>query len=279
MTKRRPARWIDEAELRLPAYDRHVMDIGKVVHGMYETTMRGLLVRAYAPIGSLDGLVDIHLERMPRRGDPGGGSVFNESGRFMRLLPAGIETWCDHDTPGRNTTTLVEELREVLVPSDPYFDIWALCMEMGQSARNSLVHSMPAYDVSPGELTGYKSPSKDRDILEVSVDTNKYAATQVLLFARVGIPMLTLINVQRGSPDLHRAWSDATHAMLEMQSGAIEQHMMPNFRHLPELSRKLALAIARMNDSLNSPSSSRILGAIRDLARCETLAWGCQFFR
>lgn len=249
MAKRRPARWLDRAEMRLPAYSRHVLDIGKVVHGMNEATLWGLIVREYARIGSLDDLVDIRLERLPRRSDPGGGSLLNESGRFMRLRPAGIEAWCQHDTPRRNTGTLVAELRDLLAPSDPYFEMWAACMEMGQAVRNSLVHSMPAYDDSTGELTSYKSPSKGAGILEVSVDENKYAATQILLFACVGIPMLTLVHVKQVSPDLHRAWSDATHAMLEMQSDGIERFLMPNFQYLPELSKALATAIVGMREA------------------------------
>ena len=257
MTRRHPARWVDKAELRLPDYSRHVLDIGKVVHGMNEATMWGLLVREYARIGSLDDLVDIRLDLLPQRSDPGGGSVLNESGRFIKLLPAGMEAWCEHDKPGRNTGTLVEELRNLLPPSDPCFEIWALCMEMGQAVRNSLVHSMPAYDDSTGELTGYKSPSKGAGILEVSVDENKYAATQILLFACVGIPLLTLAHVKRVSPHLQRAWSDATHTMLDMQSGAIERFMMPHFQYLPELSRELSMAIIRMRDALNAPSSDR----------------------
>ena len=255
MARRSPARWVDNSESRLPAYSRHVLDIGKVVHGMNEATMWGLLVREYARVGSLDDLVNIRLDLLPRRSDPGGGSVLNESGRVMKLLPAGIEAWCEHDKPGRNTDTLVDELRDLLSVPEIHFEIWAVCMAMGQAVRNSLVHSMPAYDDSTGELTGYKSPSKGAGILEVSVDENKYAATQVLLFACTGIPMLTLFSAKQGSPDLGRAWSDATHAMLEMQSGAIERYMMPNFRHLPELSKKLAMALVRMNDAFNAPSS------------------------
>lgn len=249
MTKRRPARWVDRAELRLPAYSRHVLDIGRVVHGMNGAIMWGLIVREYARIGSLDDLVDIRLDLLPRHSDPGGGSLLNESGRFMRLHPAGIEAWCEHDAPGRNTGTLVKELRNLLAPSDPYFEMWAVCMEMGQAVRNSLVHSMPAYDDSTGELTSYKSPSKGAGILEVSVDENKYAATQILLFACVGIPMMTLVHVRRVSPDLHRAWSEATRAMLEMQSDGIERYLMPNFQYLPELSKALATAIVGMREA------------------------------
>ena len=257
MTRRHPARWVDKGELRLPAYSRHVLDIGKVVHGMNEATMWGLIVREYARIGSLDGLVDMRLDLLPRRSELGSGSVLNESGRFMQLLPVGIEAWCEHDKPGRNTGTLVEELRDLLGPSIPCFEVWALCMEMGQEVRNSLVHGMPAYDVSRGKLTSYKSPSKGGGILEVSVDENKYAATQVLLFACVGIPMLTLVHVKQVSPNIQRAWSDATRWMLEMQGEAIERYMMPHFQYLPELSKQLAMAIVRMRDALNAPPSDR----------------------
>ena len=250
MTRRRASRWIDQAEFRLPAYSRHVLDIGKIVHGMNEATLWALLVREYARTDGLDGLVDIRIDRLPQRSDMYGGSILNESGKFIRLLSAGVEAWCGHDKPGRNTDTLVEELRNLLPPSDPRFEIWALCMEMGQTVRNSLVHSIPAYDDSTGELTGYKSPSKGVGIREVPVDENKYAATQVLLFICVGIPLLTLTHVKREWPDLERAWSDAADVMLNMLSAEIERHMMPHFQYLPELSQELATTIVQMRDAI-----------------------------
>lgn len=249
MSKRRPARWVDQAELRLPAYSRHALDIGKVVHGMNEATMWGLLVREYGRTGSLDDLVDIRLDRLPRRSDSNSGSLLNESGRFMRLRPAGIEAWCEHDKPGRNVGTLVNEVRSLLHPADHGFEIWALCMEMGQDVRNSLVHGMPAYDDSTGELVGLKSPAKGGGVLEVSVNENKYAATQILIYACIGIPMLTIAHVKRAWPDLRQAWSGATQAILEMQSTAIERYMMPHFQYLPELSQQLATAFVQMRHS------------------------------
>lgn len=253
MSKRRPARWVDNAESRLPAYSRHALDIGKVVHGMNEATMWSLLVREYGRTGSLDDLVDIRLDRLPRRSDMHSGSVLNESGRFIQLHSAAIEAWCEHDKPGRNVRTLVDEVRCLLHPADPGFDIWALCMEMGQDVRNSLVHGMPAYDDRTGELIGLKSPAKGGGVLEVSVDENKYAATQILLFTCVGIPLLTIAHVKRAWPDLQQAWSDATQTMLEEQSSAIERIMMPHFKYLPKLSQGLATAFVQMRRAGGNP--------------------------
>ena len=252
MAQRRAARWIDQAESRLPAYSRHVLDIGKIVHGMNEATLWALLVRECVRTSGIDGLVDIRLDRLPQRSDMHGGSLLNESGKFIRLLPAGVEAWCEHDKPGCTTSTLVEELRDLFPPSAPSFEIWALCMEMGQEVRNSLVHSMPAYDDSTGELTGYKSPSKGGGILEVPVDENKYAATQILLFTCVGIPLLTLTHVKREWPNLDRAWSDAADVMLKIQGAEIERHMMPHFQYLPELSQQLATAFVQMRDAMSA---------------------------
>ncbi|WP_420446046.1 hypothetical protein [Candidatus Poriferisodalis sp.] len=218
---------------------------------MNEATLWALLVRECARTSGLDGLADIRLDRLPQRSDIHGGSLLNESGKFIRLLPAGVEAWCEHDKPGRTTSTLVEELRN-LFPSDPSFEIWALCMEMGQAVRNSLVHSMPAYDDSTGELTGCKSPSKGGGILEVPVDENKYAATQVLLFTCVGIPLLTLVRIKRDRTDIQRAWSDAADVMLKTQSSLIERHMMPHFQYLPKLSQQLATAFVQMRDAISS---------------------------
>ena len=253
MNRRRPGRWVDKAESRLPAYSRHALDIGKVVHGMNEATMWSLLVREYGRTGSLDDLVDIRLDRLPQRGDLNGGSVLNESGRFIQLRPAGIEAWCEHDKPGRNVGTLVDEVRSLLQPADPGFEIWAVCMEMGQDVRNSLVHGMPAYDDSTGELMGLKSPAKGDGVLEVSVDGSKYAANQILLYTCIGIPLLTIVHLKRVGPDVQRAWSDATQTMLEAQSSAIERIMMPHFQYLPKLSQELATAFVQMRRAGGEP--------------------------